>query len=31
MIKRKHIEAIIFWLAISGAMVIEGIAMRILP
>lgn len=30
MLKRKHIESIVFWLALSGALVIEGVATRIL-
>jgi len=30
MIKRKHIESIVFWLALTGALLIEGLVSRIL-
>lgn len=30
MLKRKHVESIIFWLALSGALLIEGLVSRIL-
>lgn len=30
MIKRKHVESIVFWLALTGALLIEGLVSCIL-